>query len=54
VIRAVNEGRIFAYVTKPWTPTICGSSRQAAERFQLGRELAYEKQLLHDLYGQHL
>ena len=50
VIRAVNEGRIFAYVTKPWDPEDLGLKvEKAVEHFRLTRELAYERQLLRDL-----
>jgi PAS domain S-box-containing protein len=50
VIRAVNQGRIFSYVTKPWSPEDLRLKVQtAADHFRLARELAYERQLLHDL-----
>lgn len=50
VIRAVNHGRIFAYVTKPWNGDhLRNTVRQAAEQFQLARDLAHERQLLGDL-----
>jgi PAS domain S-box-containing protein len=50
VIRAVNEGRIFAYVTKPWNPEdLRLMVRKAAEHFRLAQDLAHERQLLHDL-----
>jgi PAS domain S-box-containing protein len=50
VIRAVNEGQIFAYVTKPWDPDdLRLKVDKAAEHFQIAQELAYERQLLHDL-----
>ena len=50
VIRAVNDGRIFAYVTKPWDPEdLRLMVRKAAEHFRLAHELAHERQLLHDL-----
>src|SRR5690606_34743535 len=50
VVRAVNEGRLFAYVTKPWdSEDLKLKVQQAAEKFRLSRELAYERQLLHDL-----
>jgi diguanylate cyclase (GGDEF)-like protein/PAS domain S-box-containing protein len=50
VIRAVNEGRIFAYITKPWdAEDLQQKVYRAAEHFQLARELAYERQLLEDL-----
>src|SRR5258706_9787694 len=47
VIRAVNNGKIFAYVTKPWNPEdLRMKVRKAAEHFRLGRELARERRLL--------
>ncbi len=50
VIRAVNEGRIFAYVMKPWSPEdLQLKVRTAAEHFRLVRELHQERQLLRDL-----
>lgn len=50
VVRAVNEGRLFAYVTKPWdSDDLKIKVHQAAERFRLSQELAAERQLLHDL-----
>ncbi|HEV8547510.1 MAG TPA: PAS domain-containing protein, partial [Polyangiaceae bacterium] len=50
VIRAVNDGRIFAYVTKPWNPEeLQLMVRKAAEHFRLAQELAQERTLLHDL-----
>ena len=50
VIRAVNDGRIFAYVTKPWNPSeLQIMVRKAVEHFRLAQELAHERTLLHDL-----
>jgi len=50
VIRAVNEGRIFAYVAKPWEPDDFRLKVQrAAEHFRLAQELAHERRLLRDL-----
>ncbi|HTQ04831.1 MAG TPA: response regulator [Polyangiaceae bacterium] len=50
VIRAVNEGRIFAYVTKPWNPDeLQIMVRKAAEHYRLAQELVQERTLLHDL-----
>lgn len=50
VVRAVNDGRIFAYVTKPWNEDdLRLKVTKAAEQFRLGQELAKEKKLLDDL-----
>jgi PAS domain S-box-containing protein len=50
VIRAVNDGKIFSYVTKPWRPEdLRVTVGKAAEHFRLSKELAYERSLLHDL-----
>src|SRR5258708_18260596 len=50
VIRAVNNGKIFAYVTKPWNPDdLRLMVHKGADYFRLAQELAYERQLLHDL-----
>jgi diguanylate cyclase (GGDEF)-like protein/PAS domain S-box-containing protein len=50
VVRAVNEGRIFAYVAKPWQPDdLLLKVQRAAEHFRLAKELADERRLLHDL-----
>lgn len=50
VIRAVNEGQIFAYVTKPWDPEdLRVKIQRAADHFRLTRELAQERKLLDDL-----
>lgn len=50
VVRAVNDGRIFAYVTKPWNEDdLRLKVTKAAEQFRLSRELAKEKKLLDDL-----
>ncbi|HEX6765253.1 MAG TPA: response regulator [Polyangiaceae bacterium] len=47
VIRAVNDGKIFAYVTKPWSPAdLRMKVHKAAEHFRLAHELAHERQLL--------
>ncbi len=46
VIRAVNNGKIFAYVTKPWNPEDFRQKvRKAAEHFRLAQELARERRL---------
>jgi diguanylate cyclase (GGDEF)-like protein/PAS domain S-box-containing protein len=50
VIRAVNEGQIFAYVAKPWSvDDLLQKVHKAAERFHMVRELAKERQMLRDL-----
>jgi PAS domain S-box-containing protein len=50
VIRAVNDGKIFAYITKPWNAQdLQLKVDKAVEHFRLVKELAYERQLLHDL-----
>ncbi len=50
VIRAVNKGRIFAYVTKPWNgEELQLTVRKCVEHFELLRRLARERQLLDDL-----
>jgi signal transduction histidine kinase len=47
VIYAVNEGRIFRYILKPWDPTeLEGVIRQAAEQYEL---LAERKRLIDQL-----
>jgi diguanylate cyclase (GGDEF)-like protein/PAS domain S-box-containing protein len=50
VIRAVNNGNIFAYVTKPWDRNeLRMTVNKCVEHFELLRELARERQLLEDL-----
>jgi PAS domain S-box-containing protein len=50
VVRAVNEGRIFAYVTKPWTPDdLRLKVTKAAQHFRLTAELTHERQLLNQV-----
>jgi diguanylate cyclase (GGDEF)-like protein/PAS domain S-box-containing protein len=50
VVRAVNEGRIFAYVNKPWDPeSLKLTVDRAVEHFRLHRDLARERALLGDL-----
>lgn len=47
VIRAVNNGKLFAYVTKPWNPNdLIMMVQKAADHFRLTQELARERQLL--------
>ena len=50
VIRAVNEGSIFAYITKPWDERdLFAKLERAVARFRSARELMNEQQVLHDL-----
>jgi PAS domain S-box-containing protein len=47
VIRAVNNGKLFAYVTKPWNPNdLIMMVQKAADHFRLTQELARERQML--------
>lgn len=49
VIRAVNDGHIFAYITKPWNPEdLRHKVIQAAERYRLAKELAAERKRLQE------
>jgi two-component system cell cycle sensor histidine kinase PleC len=50
VIAAVNSGRIFGYISKPWEPEKLRSLiRQAAEHCELLRALTEEQRLLNNL-----
>jgi PAS domain S-box-containing protein len=50
VLRAVNDGKVYAYVTKPWDEhDLLRKVRTAADHFRLAQELEYERRLLHDL-----
>ena len=50
VLRAVNEGKVFAYVTKPWDEEdLLRKVQTAAEHFRLAQELEAERRLLRDL-----
>jgi len=50
VMRAVNEGRIFAYVSKPWEGSdLLQKVQRAAQHFRLAQDLASERRLLDDL-----
>jgi len=50
VLRAVNEGKVYAYVTKPWDEKdLLGKVQTAAGHFRLAQELEYERRLLRDL-----
>jgi PAS domain S-box-containing protein len=47
VIHAVNDGKLFAYVTKPWNPNdLVLTVQKAADHFRLTQELARERRLL--------
>jgi two-component system cell cycle sensor histidine kinase/response regulator CckA len=50
VLRAINEGRVYAYVTKPWDEDdLLRKVRTAADHFRLAQELDSERRLLRDL-----
>jgi len=50
VLRAVNEGKVYAYVTKPWDEEdLLSKVQTAAAHFRLAQELEYERRLLRDL-----
>jgi diguanylate cyclase (GGDEF)-like protein/PAS domain S-box-containing protein len=50
VVRAVNDGHIFAYVTKPWNPAdLLMKVHKAVEHFRMSKALAEEQRLLRDL-----
>lgn len=50
VLRAVNDGKVYAYVTKPWDEgDLLSKVRTAADHFRLAEELEYERRLLRDL-----
>ena len=50
VIRAVNKGRIFGYVTKPWDrKALSIMIHRAEEQHRLVRELRQERELLRNL-----
>ncbi|MEO8904479.1 MAG: PAS domain-containing protein [Polyangiaceae bacterium] len=50
VLRAVNEGKVYAYVTKPWDEAdLLYKVQTAADHFRLTQELEYERRLLRDL-----
>jgi PAS domain S-box-containing protein len=50
VIRAVNNGKIFAYVTKPWNADdLRIKVKKAAEHFRLAQQLARERRLLNSI-----
>jgi two-component system, cell cycle sensor histidine kinase and response regulator CckA len=50
VIRAINEGKVFAYVTKPWNAEdLRFKVAKGVEHFKLARQIAHERRLLSDL-----
>ncbi len=50
VVRAINEGKVFAYVTKPWdSDDLRAKVATAADHYTLTKRLQHEQQLLHDL-----
>jgi len=50
VIRAINDGKVFAYVTKPWNAEdLRFKVAKGVEHFRLARQVAHERQLLADL-----
>jgi len=50
VLRAVNEGKVYAYVTKPWDEgDLLSKVQTAAAHFRLAQELEDERRLLRDL-----
>jgi diguanylate cyclase (GGDEF)-like protein/PAS domain S-box-containing protein len=50
VVRAVNHGHIFGYISKPWDPEALKLAVfKAAEHNRLLRELSEERRLLHNL-----
>jgi len=50
VVRAINEGRVFAYVTKPWNPEdLHFKVSKGVEHFRLARQIENERKLLSDL-----
>ena len=47
VIRAINDGRAFAYVAKPWnSDDLRFKVAKGAQQFRLARQIAHERQLL--------
>ncbi len=53
VVRAVNDGRIFAYISKPWDEEQFRHLMvNAAEFYRLGRMYREERALLHNLMDQ--
>ncbi len=50
VIRAVNEGKIYGYLTKPWdAPALLKTVKDAIDSFELNQQLERERALFDDL-----
>jgi PAS domain S-box-containing protein len=50
VIRAINDGKVFGYISKPWDPdSLIVTVHKAVEHYALARELEHERALLHNL-----
>jgi PAS domain S-box-containing protein len=50
VVRAINEGRVFAYITKPWdTRDLRSKVGSAVDHYRVSRKLEHERRLLQDL-----
>jgi PAS domain S-box-containing protein len=50
VINAVNQGKIFAYITKPWEPDdVIRTVSMAAEYYRLNRKILGERALLQQI-----
>ncbi len=50
VIRAINEGKVFGYISKPWDPNhVMLTVHKAVEYYEMTRELVQERALLHNL-----
>lgn len=50
VVRAINDGKIFGYVSKPWDPEALRMLvYRAAEHFKLKQEVLHERDLLRSL-----
>ncbi len=50
VVRAINDGKIFAYISKPWDPNhLAVMVHKAIEHYEITRTLVEERALLGDL-----
>src|SRR6185503_2080451 len=50
VVRAINDGKIFAYISKPWDPNqLSIMVHKAIEHYEMTRTLVEERALLGDL-----